>query len=101
MASYFLSFDKLIGKQLIVILYWLGLIGIALGALAGVFAGLGAMRYSFLGGLGSIVVAIIGAAVGVLFWRFMCELYLLLFRMSDDLRDIKNMKSGTTTVGPV
>jgi len=28
------------------------------------------------------------------FWRFICEIYLLFFRMSDDLRDIKNHQLG-------
>ena len=85
----FLSFDKLIGSKLVVIVYWIGLIGIALGTLAAVFGGLGAMGVSFFGGLGAIIFALIGAVVGLLFWRFVCEMYLLLFRMADDVRDIK------------
>lgn len=95
MVSQFLSFDKLIGRQLITILYYLGLIGIALGVIGGVFAGFGAMGYSFFGGLGTIVGALIAGVLSVLFWRFMCELYLLLFRMADDVRDIKAAKAGT------
>jgi len=94
MLNYFVNFDKLIGTKLIFFLYWLGLIGIALGGLAGIFNGFGSMRYSFVTGLGMIIASIIGAALAVLFWRFICEVYLLLFRMSDDLREIKNMKSG-------
>jgi hypothetical protein len=94
MLNQFMSFDKLIGSKLIVVIYWLGLLGIALGAIAGVFGGLAAMGSSFFGGLGAIIVALIGAVVGLLFWRFICEMYLLLFRMADDVRDIKAMKSG-------
>ncbi|MBA3068699.1 MAG: DUF4282 domain-containing protein [Hyphomonas sp.] len=94
MLSYFTNFDKLIGTKLIVLLYWLGLIGIALGGLGGIFGGLGSMRYGFLSGLGMVIASIVGAALAVLFWRFICEVYLLLFRMADDLRDIKTMKSG-------
>jgi hypothetical protein len=95
MVNQFLSFDKLIGSKLITILYYLGLIGIALGVLAGIFGGIGSMGYSFFGGLGMIIGALIGGVVGLLFWRFLCELYLLLFRMADDLRDIKAAKTGT------
>ncbi|MDP1554119.1 MAG: DUF4282 domain-containing protein [Hyphomonas sp.] len=94
MLNQFMSFDKLIGSKLIVIIYWLGLIGIGLGVIAGAFGGLASMRYSFFGGLGAVIATLIGAVVGVLFWRFVCEMYLLLFRMADDVRDIKTMKSG-------
>jgi len=94
MLNQFMSFDKLIGSRLIVVIYWLGLIGIALGTLAGIFGGLAAMGSSFLAGLGAIIFALTGAVAGVLFWRFICEMYLLIFRMADDVRDIKAMKSG-------
>ena len=94
MLNQLLSFDKLIGTKLITILYYLGLIGIALGLIAGVLSGLGTMvSFSFFGGIGLVIGTIIGAAVGLLFWRFICEMYLLLFRMADDLRDIKSAKS--------
>lgn len=98
MASYFLNFDKLIGTKLIVILYYLGLLGIGLGAIASLFGALAMMGSSFVNGLGMIVMTLIAAVVGVLFWRFICELYLLLFRIADDVRDLKNAKAGTATV---
>ena len=97
MLNQFLSFDKMIGSSLIKILYYLGLLGIALGVLGGIFGGLGTMGYSFFGGLGMVIGSLIGGVLAVLFWRFMCELYMLLFRMADDLRDIKNAKAGTAT----
>lgn len=94
MLQQFLSFDKLIGTKLIKILYFVGLIGIVLGGLGAIFAAFGAMRYSFGGGVGALLGALIATAAGLLFWRFICELYLLFFRMSDDLRDIKNHQMG-------
>lgn len=101
MVNQFLSFDKLIGTKLITILYYLGLIGIALGLIAGVLSGLGAMvSINFFGGIGMIIGSIIGAALGLLFWRFLCEVYLLLFRMADDLRDIKTAKGAPPVVPP-
>ncbi|ABI76625.1 conserved hypothetical protein [Hyphomonas neptunium ATCC 15444] len=94
MLNQFLKFDKLIGAKLITILYYLGLIGIVLGLIAGVLSGLGTMvSYSFFGGIGLVIASLIGAVVGLLFWRFVCELYMLLFRMADDLRDIKVAKT--------
>jgi len=94
MLQHFLSFDKLIGTKLIKILYFLGLIGIALSGIAGIFKGFGMMRFSFTGGLGAIVAALIVTVLGFVFWRFLCEIYMLFFRMSDDLRDIKNHQLG-------
>lgn len=87
MLQQFLSFDKLIGTKLIKILYFVGLIGIILAGLGSLFAG-------FKLGIGAIIGAIIGTLAGILFWRFICEIYLLFFRMSDDLRDIKNHQLG-------
>ncbi len=96
MIQHFLTFDKLIGTQLIKVLYYLGLVGITLGAILSLFGGLAMMTQSFVGGLGTVIVSIIGFAVGILFWRFICEIYMLFFRISDDLRDIKNSKTGVT-----
>ena len=94
MLQQFLSFDKLIGTKLIKILYYLGLVGIALGGIGALFGAIASMRYGFIEGLGALVVAIIGIILSLVFWRFMCEIYMLFFRMSDDLRDIKNEKLG-------
>ncbi|MFN4023254.1 MAG: DUF4282 domain-containing protein [Hyphomonas sp.] len=94
MINQILSFDKLIGTKLIKVLYYLGLIGIALGLIAGVLSGLGTMvSFSFFGGIGLVIGSVIGAAIGLLFWRFVCELYMLFFRIADDVRDIKNAKA--------
>ncbi len=96
MLSQFLNFDKLIGTTLIKVMYYIGLVGIALYAIVTFLGGLGMMTQSFMGGLGMVIAALVGAVVGLLFWRFICEIYLLFFRISDDLRDIKNMKSTGT-----
>ena len=96
MLNQFLNFDKLNGTTLIKVMYYIGLVGIALYAIVTFLGGLGMMTQSFLGGLGMVIAALIGAVVGLLFWRFICEIYLLFFRISDDLRDIKNMKSTGT-----
>ena len=84
MVNQFLTFDKLIGSKLITILYFLGLIGIALGVIGGVFGGLASMGSGFFTGLGMVIGVIIGGVLAVLFWRFMCELYMILFRMADE-----------------
>jgi hypothetical protein len=52
------------------------------------------LRFGVMQGLGMIVMSLVGAVVGVVMWRFMCELYLLFFRISDDIRDMKNHQLG-------
>jgi len=94
MFQHFLTFDKLIGTKLIKILYYLGLIGILLSGLFGVFGGIMSLGSSFIGGLGAIIAALLVTIIGIAFWRFLCEIYMLFFRMSDDLRDIKNHQLG-------
>lgn len=88
MLEHFLGFDKLIGTKLIKILYYIGLVSIVGGA---VFAAFGGLQEAGIGGFFSVLIA---AAFILLFWRFMCEIYMLFFRMSDDLRDIKNHQLG-------
>ena len=54
MLQHFLTFDKLIGTKLIKILYYLGLLGIALSGIAGLFGGIMTLGSSFIGGLAAI-----------------------------------------------
>lgn len=94
MIQHLLTFEKLIGTKLIKLLYYLGLIGITLFAIVSLLGGLMTMTRDFGMGIAGIVMAIVGFVVGIVFWRFICELYILFFRISDDLRDIKNNKLG-------
>jgi hypothetical protein len=84
MLKQFLSFDNLIGAKLIAIVYYIGLIGIALMQVGAVFAIVsGNASYA------TLFLAIIGPAITLIIWRFICELGLLSFRIADDLREIK------------
>jgi len=94
MLQNFLSFDKLIGTKLIKILYYLGLIGIVITGLATIIGALKDFRYNFFSGLAGLIGILIGLVIALVFWRFLCEIYMLFFRMSDDLRDIKNHQLG-------
>lgn len=82
MIQNLLSFDKLIGITLFSIVSLLG--------------GLMMMTRDFGMGIGTVVMSVVGFAVGIVFWRFTCEIYMLFFRISDDLRDIKNDRLGLT-----
>ncbi|MFZ5616220.1 MAG: DUF4282 domain-containing protein [Pseudomonadota bacterium] len=81
----FMTFDKLIATGLIKVLYWVGIAVIALGALLAAFGG---FSQGFMAGLGSLVLAPIVAAIGIVFWRFLCELYIAIFGMYNRLGEI-------------
>lgn len=93
----FVSFEKLIGGLLIRILYYIGLVGIAFAFLGFVFSSLQMMSWSFFQGFGMLLFSPILAGIMVLAWRFLCELYIVLFRMSEQLNEIKIALGGTAT----
>ncbi|MBI1364953.1 MAG: DUF4282 domain-containing protein [Alphaproteobacteria bacterium] len=84
----FTSFDKLIATSLIKLLYWIGIVFIAIGVVVGA---LGAFRAGFMAGVGGIIIAPIAGVIGLIFWRFLCEIYIVLFGMYDRLGDIKSL----------
>ena len=85
----FLSFDKLMGPSLVKIVYFLGLLGIALAVIGQMLAGLGMLTQAPGLALGFLVGAPIFGILGLCFWRFVCELYIVLFRAADDVAAIK------------
>ena len=95
-VSRFMNFDKLIATGLIKIFYWIGIILIALGTLVGMFSG---FSQGFVTGLGMLILAPIGGIIGIIFWRFLCEVYIVVFGMYDRLGNIQdglNAKDTTT-----
>ena len=93
----FLNFDKLMGQGLVKIVYYLGLIGIALGVLFGVLGGLGMLAVDFGLGFSMLIGSLIGGVIGICFLRFACELYIAIFRISDDISAIRN---GGSSLAP-
>ena len=94
----FLSFDKLMGQGLVKIVYFLGLIGIAFGCLASL--GFSMMVGGFGGLLGGIIGAVIFGAIGICFLRFTCELYIVIFRIGEDISALRaggKLPSATPT----
>lgn len=86
----FLSFEKLMAGGLVKVVYWLGLIAIVLGTLFAFFNAFGAFRYD----AGTAFVGLIGAPIGgvlsLVFWRVFCEISLVLFRISDQLKEMND-----------
>lgn len=85
-----LSFDELIGGQLLRILYYVGLVGIVIWALAVLVGSLAMAQYS----PGAALLGLIGAffilVLGTLFWRFTCELWMVIFKIHDRLGEIRD-----------
>lgn len=91
----FIGFDSLVGPVLVKIVYYVGLasiILIVLGALltailAVVGGNLGAAIMQF------IAVPAVGA-VAIVYWRFMCELFMLAFLAYERLGEIRTLLGG-------
>ena len=98
-VTQFLSFDKLMGQALVKIVYYVGMVGIALGCLGWIGAGLFSMSaFGFGGFLTALIGAIIGGVVGLCFLRYGCEIAIVLFRLGDDVAAMR--ASGGTLAAP-
>ena len=89
-----LTFERLMTNPVIHLIYWAGLGVIALIAFGTVGAAVGvALREeSWIGVILAIPVLVAGLLVVaglVLLWRSFCELYVALFRLSDDLHALR------------
>lgn len=89
-----LTFERLMTNQVIHLIYWSGLGVIALVAfgMVGAAVGVALREQSWIGVVLAIPVLVAGVLVVsalVLLWRSFCELYVALFRLSDDLHAIR------------
>ena len=95
-----LTFEKLMTNEVIHLIYWAGLGLIAIGVFGSIGAAVGvAIRDPFpLGVLLAIPVAVLGLllmAALLLIWRAMCEFYVAVFRISEDLRAMREDDEAT------
>ena len=89
-----LTFERLLTGPITHLIYWAGLGMIALGGFAVVGAAVGAaVRDGSLAGVLLALPLLIGGLLGIvavgLLWRGMCEFYLAVFRIADDLRVLR------------
>jgi hypothetical protein len=90
LLSRFWGFDKLIGSALVKILYYLGLAGISMWVLIALAGSIGMAGYSAGAGLGGMLVTIVLGAFAAIFWRFTCELWLIIFQIYNRLGEIRD-----------
>lgn len=98
MASMFqrlLSFDRLIGPVLVRIVYYFGA-AVIVGSVG--FAVLMAVMALLAGNLGQGLMQLLAApavgAVAFIYWRFLCELFMLAFLAYERLGQIRDLMSG-------
>jgi hypothetical protein len=89
-----LTFDRLITGPLVHLIYWAGLLLIALVAFGTVGAAVGvAIRAgAFEGALLAFPLLVVGLLVCgclALIWRGACEFYVAVFRIAEDLRELR------------
>ena len=94
----FLGFDKLLGPVLVKIVYYVGAFGIAAAVIGGVFSAIMSFFASNVSGaiMQLIAVPVVGA-VALVYWRFICELFMLAFLAYDRMGEIRSLLS--TAVG--
>lgn len=88
------QFEKMVAPVVLKVVYWIGLIGIALYLLFALGLAVTTMGYSPMTGLGMIIGAIIGACFGVLMWRIIIEVYMVLFGIHQRLGEVRDALKG-------
>lgn len=105
--SSLLTFDRLVTKPVVHIVYWcgLGLLFIAFMAIFGISVGSAIKDGTVMGAMLSIpllVVGWLGVLIGVLVWRSCCEFYLAVMSIAEDLRFLRQFQEKLGVApGPV
>lgn len=88
----FLGFDRLLGPVLVKLVYYVAAAAIVLFAAIGVIAGFAAMFSGNFGrGLMQVVAAPVVGAVVLVYWRFLCEIFLLAFLTYERLGQVRDL----------
>ena len=100
-----LTFDRLLTGPVIHLIYWAGLGVIALFGffVLGASIGLALREENWLGLLLAVPIAVAGllvVAALVLLWRGICEFYVAVFRISDDLRALRRSDEALRSKPP-
>lgn len=88
------KFNKFVAPVLIKVVYWIGLVLIILGMLAGIVGtSLFSSYYGSSGfSLGGALVSILFGILGVLVWRVVCEISIVTFSINDRLGTLVDLK---------
>ena len=100
-----LTFDRLLTGPVVHIIYWAGLGVIVLGGFSVVGGAIGlAVKDGTLLGIALafpvLVAGLLVLAAMALLWRGFCEFYVAIFRISEDLRALREQETGQTAIPP-
>ncbi|MBU2587106.1 MAG: DUF4282 domain-containing protein [Alphaproteobacteria bacterium] len=85
------QFEKMVAPVVLKIVYWLGLVGIGIYLLIAIAGGVTMLNRNAAIGLGTILLALVGAVFGVLLWRILIEVYMILFGIHERLGEVRDM----------
>ncbi|MBS0385969.1 MAG: DUF4282 domain-containing protein [Proteobacteria bacterium] len=95
------GFDRLIGPVLVKIVYYVGFVAIGIGAVGGLFGAVLAIAGGNLGLAAMQLLAVPAVAVvALVYWRFLCELFMLAFLAFERLGEIRNLLAGVSASQP-
>lgn len=83
----FLLFRRMIAPFLIMLQFWLGILGIGIG---GLIAAVFMLQLSAMTAIG----VLLSIPFAMLFWRVYCEILIIFFRMNETLREIKELQKA-------
>jgi hypothetical protein len=86
----YLTFRKMITPIIIQVVFWIGVVLVALFGLWKIFAGATA---DYRGGP-DVLLGLVIVFLGPLFWRIFCELLVVVFRINDTLTEIAGNKGA-------
>lgn len=84
------QWDRFITPTVIKSFYWLVIVLIFLFGISGVFSGLTLMAVSPFGGFVTLLAALAGTLVGIIFSRITAEFILIVFRINEHLGAIRD-----------
>lgn len=87
----FIGFESLLGPGLVKVVYYVGAVAIVLSAMFGLMMALVAVFGGNIGaGLMQLLAVPAVGAVALVYWRFLCELFMLAFLAYERLVEIRN-----------
>ncbi len=88
----FLGFDRLIGPVLVKLVYYFGAAAIVVAAIGGLLAAIFSLAGgNFGGGVVQLLAVPAVGAVGLVYWRFLCELFMLAFLAYERLGQVRDL----------
>ena len=98
----FLGFDRLIGPLLVKLVYYFGAVAIVVGAIGALLAAVFSLAGGNFGlGLMQLLAVPAVGAVALVYWRFLCELFMLAFLAYERLGQVRDLMRIAAGQAPI